>query len=572
MRRIAFDETAKACKPLFDRAEQLLARHPRADASWQSLLREARQRLEGEGKLQIALIGQFNAGKSSLIKALTGVDVYIDADEATKQVSSYAWHGLVLLDTPGVQAQVDATPHDELSRQATARADLVLFVVSTELFNERLAKHFQWAAGGAGLGLAGKMAVVVNKIDREASSSDVIRAQVAAAIAPHTRVPIYLCSARMAIDAERWPEQMRHKLWEDSRFDALIAHIDEFAQLRGVAGRLATPLQMLTELLEAAAGALATDSSMEGRSAELLKRKRALLQKHGRIFDGVVSDAAIKIHAKASTIGEACVRGVRDDATQEGIQGELDRGLRKLSVEVDAISRELAEELEEVLSEADEALEALGATPLARAVANDAALRVAHEHGRVEVDDGGNAERIQKVAKSLQPHVRTALEHLAKSPEALHETLLAAGKLIGFKFRPWQAVKSAEWIAKSAGRAGAALPFLGIALEAYLAHHAEEAEDKRRADLARARTGVHRTFSDQGDIEVKMLRAVATDIRRKSLERELEDAEGLFAKTCERQAEDKTLAREFLTLHTDVATVHRRLLGDDGDALPARPA
>ncbi|MDP5337509.1 MAG: GTPase domain-containing protein, partial [Nodularia sp. (in: cyanobacteria)] len=49
-------------------------------------------------KLSIACIGQYNAGKSTLIKALTGdAKVKISAEICTDKVTEYAWQDVLLL-------------------------------------------------------------------------------------------------------------------------------------------------------------------------------------------------------------------------------------------------------------------------------------------------------------------------------------------------------------------------------------------------------------------------------------------------------------------------------------------
>jgi GTP-binding protein EngB required for normal cell division len=83
--------------------------------------------------LTIAFVGQYNAGKSTILRVLTGrEDIVIDSDVCTDVVTAYDWNGVRLLDTPGVHA--GHPDHDEKTYEIIARADLLVFVVTNELF------------------------------------------------------------------------------------------------------------------------------------------------------------------------------------------------------------------------------------------------------------------------------------------------------------------------------------------------------------------------------------------------------------------------------------------------------
>ncbi len=84
----------------------------------------------GESRLQVMLLGAYNAGKSTVVNTLLGqVKARMGDIPTTDVVDCYEWGGHLLLDTPGVNAPVE---HEEVSAEALMRADLVLFVIRQE--------------------------------------------------------------------------------------------------------------------------------------------------------------------------------------------------------------------------------------------------------------------------------------------------------------------------------------------------------------------------------------------------------------------------------------------------------
>ena len=68
-------------------------------------------------------------------------DIPIDADVCADTVTGYDWEGIQLLDTPGVHAGY--TDHDETTYQTIAKVDLLVFVITGELFDDLMGEHFR---------------------------------------------------------------------------------------------------------------------------------------------------------------------------------------------------------------------------------------------------------------------------------------------------------------------------------------------------------------------------------------------------------------------------------------------
>ncbi len=79
--------------------------------------------LEGDSHepLRLAVAGEYDVGKSTLIKALTGADVDISSDVTTTKVTSYTFDDIVLLDMPGTLSGLDE--HDQMAMTAVLDSD-----------------------------------------------------------------------------------------------------------------------------------------------------------------------------------------------------------------------------------------------------------------------------------------------------------------------------------------------------------------------------------------------------------------------------------------------------------------
>lgn len=82
------------------------------------------------GKISVALVGQYNAGKSTLVNALFGEDRAVTGDGPTTKVRQiYDWKDYHIVDLPGSDARLD---EQEEARAAILDVQMVLYVVSAQ--------------------------------------------------------------------------------------------------------------------------------------------------------------------------------------------------------------------------------------------------------------------------------------------------------------------------------------------------------------------------------------------------------------------------------------------------------
>ena len=117
---------------------------------------------EGNKPVSLVLAGQYSAGKSTILKALTGIsDIAIGAGITTQEAHTYDWNGIEVIDTPGIHTTL-RPDHDEISYQAIADADMLVYVVTQELFDDFIGQNFRKLL--LEKDKAGEMILIVNKM------------------------------------------------------------------------------------------------------------------------------------------------------------------------------------------------------------------------------------------------------------------------------------------------------------------------------------------------------------------------------------------------------------------------
>lgn len=167
-RKLTMFEWANAGESLLDRARKQLSSAPsdRVQALTSDVPTSI---LSPDGKVTVVFAGQYGAGKSSIIKLLTErEDIATGAGITTEQTQVYEWSGFSIVDTPGIHTEL-RPDHDDSAYRAIADADLLVFVITGELFDAQLAGHFRELA--IERDKAHEMMLVVNKMSRSADGN-----------------------------------------------------------------------------------------------------------------------------------------------------------------------------------------------------------------------------------------------------------------------------------------------------------------------------------------------------------------------------------------------------------------
>ena len=253
------------------------------------------------GILSVAFVGQYSSGKSTIISALTGRrDIPINSDITTDKTISYNWHGVKLIDTPGLFTE--RQDHDQITYQAIAQADLLIFCLSSMLFDAVTVENFKQLAYAQGY--RWKMMLVINKMSDEAGDDQqkisAYRQSLAEALYPYSldEFPISF------IDGKDYCEGIDKEdnfLLEVSRFPTFINALNHFIERRGYLSKFDTPVRITLSFVDQAQLSLSRNSDQDTAFLEVLTRlsrvvikERERLRTQARMITLRMSSAIVK--------------------------------------------------------------------------------------------------------------------------------------------------------------------------------------------------------------------------------------------------------------------------------------
>ena len=482
-----------------------------------------------EGPVRVVFAGQYSAGKSTILKALTGrQDISVGADITTQKSHEYDWNGISVVDTPGVHTEV-RPDHDRLTYRAISEADLLVFVVTNELFDAHIAKHFRKLA--VERGKAHEMMLSVNKMQRcaggnTAAAQSVIREDLRKVLDPFTpeELRTSFVDAEAVLEAQREPDgEMRRILERKSGFGSFVDAINEFVRDKGLIGRYTSALYTVEQVLQEAVASESTgDKDADAIEELLLQKRRALADTKvqlPRSVEGTVRRTSADIRQGGRDAGDL-IHGDFDaeevNRKIEGLQQQVDRKVRELE-------SVLQQTVAQIMAELNARLEGVARGELAKALLPRLEGRLNVEIPAVNVASasqgaGGAFVDVTRqlgefiTKHSLNPDAGAAgLGQLFKlkpySGSGTHGLVKEVGHLFGKSFKPWEAVKWTRGIAN----VGRVFSVAGVVLSCVSQIKADKDAEKRERELQRARTTVRTVFGDAANaVDVHVDKATDT--------------------------------------------------------------
>ncbi|MGI6249360.1 MAG: GTPase [Acutalibacteraceae bacterium] len=449
---------------------------------------------QDSGTIKLVFAGQYSAGKSSILKMLTGRnDIAIGAGITTQKAHTYKWNGMEVVDTPGIHTEL-RPDHDEISYSAISSADMLVFVVTNELFDSYLADHFRKLA--IDRDKAGEMILVVNKMERASEGNtlaqqNVIREDLRKVLAPYTPEQLNLCflDAESFLDSieERTEDpELADELYERSGYVDFVETLNHFVDEKSIPSKLTTGLYLLEDELEKAVLELepkSSDTDINALEEIYMQQRHALLSSRNQLQQeakDVFTLAAAAIREIGLDSANLLVEGCKQDDVEE----EIEKAIRKADDITEKCQKDVIQLIETRLTEMGQDLDLIEDAELTQQLKIRLTGKFASLPGNVQKLLGGAGPGLQKagqavVGKAYKPGVQGGMKLSNFSGSSVHEIVLKAGHAIKFKFKPWQAVK----VAKGVAVGGKVFGVIGVALSIFMQIKSDHDADKLSEEL-----------------------------------------------------------------------------------------
>lgn len=456
--------------------------------------------------IRLVFAGQYSAGKSSILKMLTGRDdIAIGADITTQQAYTYDWNGMEIVDTPGIHTQL-RPDHDEISYEAIASADMLVFVVTNELFDSHMAAHFRKLA--IDKDKAGEMILVVNKMDRTAEGNtqeqqEIIREDLKKVLEPYTPEQLNLSF----LDAESYLESVEERSANPELADELAARsgyaefietLNHFVEEKSIPSKLTTELYVVDERLEKAIKQLqpkSSDDDIDALEENFMQQRHLLIEARGRMQQEV-KDLYTKAASQIRDIGLDAANLLVEGCKQDEVEDELQKSIRHADDIIEKCQSDAVEVIDARLNEMGQQLDVIENSEFSRELKS-----------RLSGKFDGLPEGIKRIITNAGPGFQKAgqavLNNAYKagaegglkltnfSGSTIHQMVLKVGHSLNFKFKPWQAIK----ITKGIAIGGQILSALGVGFSVFMQIKADQDEEKIREDLKNNRQNIRSQFN-----------------------------------------------------------------------------
>lgn len=515
MRTLEIHDWAGRGQGLLERVASTIEAAP-SDQVRSLLTRLPKSVVPEDGAVRIVFAGQYSAGKSSMLKVMTGrEDIAVGASITTQEAHEYDWNGVSIVDTPGVHTEL-RPDHDAVTYEAISGADLLVFVVTNELFDSHLASHFRKLA--IDRDKAHEMLLVVNKMRRCAggntpATQEVIREDLRKVLAPFTpeQLRVSFIDAEAALEsASEADRDVARILAKKSGFQAFLDEFNGFVRDKGLAGRYTTSLYTIEQVLQEALAAESTgDTDIDALEELLLQQRRALVEAQAQIPRSVenrVQQTAASIRRDGRSVADL-IHGGSDPK-------EIDSKLREAQGSVQERADELAELVQQTVSQHMEALaervKQIAESELAKELLPRLVARMEVELADLDVNPEtiAKARKVSDVTRQLgQFLIKNSFKATASgfagifklnqySGTATHNAVKAVGHFFGKSFKPWEAVKWTRAIAN----AGRVLAVAGTVLTFVLQIKEDADAAKLEVDLRESRSAVRAGFNEVANV------------------------------------------------------------------------
>ena len=409
----------------------------------------------------------------------------ISAEICTDKVTEYAWQDVLLLDTPGIYA--GNIQHDGITLERISKCDLLVFVVPNELFNPQGAEFFQKVANQ--MQRVGQMVLVVNKMSRESGSPQVLLSTIAKVIEPYYPQQFYTCF----IDADSYlksqdPKYIKYQqsLQTKSNFNDFLDSLQKLIQKNELSAKLVTPLHHAVDTLEKSLNFLSTGDKTNRDLLEILRRKKNIIQASQTRARNAYRSELAKLKHEVIMLGEKIASMIDGHHTEEEIKVEIEKVTQEITTLSEKTIGKIQAVLEEELTNLQEKLKELQNSELGKTIDREIVIDLVD--GKRIKDPNISDESGQSI---LEKKGGKILEELGKlSSKVSRKLVYKTGKFMGFKFKPFGAIKTAKFIRGL----GPVIAGVGVLFDVAMTAKEEKEYEEYQRQLRNARNQVREDF------------------------------------------------------------------------------
>ena len=449
--------------------------------------------VESEGSpLTIAFAGQYSAGKSTILKVLTGrEDIETGAGITTDAARIFDWNGVRIIDTPGIHTKV-RPDHDTTAYRAISEADLLVFVITNELFDSHLADHFRKLAIDQGKGH--EMILVVNKMDRAADgngpeSRAVLLEDLRGPLSPFTPegLRVTFTDALSALEAlKEEDEEIRDVLQWQANTEELVGNLNGLIRDEGLNNRHTTALYTIDQTLQEAISAEPTGDEDIESLVTIYKQNIRVVGETTKRMRQAIRNAIDETTSRVNLIGSECAEKLYPGIKREEWKEET----AKLESRSEKLWQDLKEGIEKefarIMPEMQERLDELHNSHRFQSTLTSIRDRSSGRNitGALKIAQTA-AERLGQVGRhAAMPIGGRGLAAFSGTPA--HGMVLNIGHTLGHSFQPWQAVK----IARGIGTASVALSGIATVIDVWMQVRADAEADRQDREFMDRRRDV----------------------------------------------------------------------------------
>lgn len=475
---------------------------------------------EGDKPVSLVFAGQYSAGKSSILKALTGIEsITIGAGITTQEAHSYDWNGIEAIDTPGIHTTL-RPDHDEISYQAIANSDMLVYVVTQELFDDFIGQNFRRLL--LEKDKAGEMILIVNKmadIGNTIENQEIKLKDLEKVTIPYTPAQL----RTVFVDAESYLDslsesdiEIAEELRERSNYDTLVATLNAFVQDKAISSRMTTVLYRLFEFLQKAIleyQPSTGDSDIDALEEHLLQERHIIVNTQWRIETAVKSifeEAASQIREKGREVANSIYNFDNEADANEAIIIAYNEVDKITATCVDSVTRRITELSNDCQAQLDEFYK----SDFSQALKFRLESKYAKGNPLIErlFKSDVLAQGSSKIIANTAGKNVTATGLKAFTGSNIHQMVLDIGHFFGHSFKPWEAVK---WV-RGINVAGKVLGVFGVVFSLGMQAKEDVDTDKRQQEMRKNREELRAGFNNAANEVVKYFNNALVDFLAKN--------------------------------------------------------